>query len=110
VLRRRSSRPRGTGSNELRKQRREEAEAARDAELDEWDALMYEAHSVTFEADMLAHRLACGLADLDEGRQFLADVDTTTNVYIDLSYLEHTCRTMELGGHVSPGEDFDDAD
>jgi hypothetical protein len=91
--------------NELRKQQREEAEAAREAELDQWDALMHEAHSVTFEADMLAHRLAYGLATLDEGRQFIADTDTTTNVYIDLSYLEHTCRMMELGGHISPGED-----
>lgn len=96
MLRRGRPSPRGTGPNELRRQRRLEAEAARDAELDEWDALMAEAHSVTFEADMLAHRLAYGLAGLDEARQFISDTDTTANVYIDLSYLEHTCLMMEL--------------
>jgi hypothetical protein len=80
----------------MRKQRRQqEADAARDAELDEWDELMYEAHSVTREADMLAHRLAYGLAELDEGRRFAADTDAP-NVYIDLSYLEHTISMKEL--------------
>jgi hypothetical protein len=101
VLRRRSPRPRGTGPNELRKQRRQDAEAAREAELDQWDATMMEAHSVTFEADGLAHRLAYGLATLDEARQFISDTDTSANPYIDLAYLEHTCLMVEIAQATS---------
>ena len=87
--------------DELRKQRRQEAEAAREAELDAWDELMAEAHSVTREADMLAHRLAYGLADLDEARRFISDTDTSANPYIDLAYLEHTCLMVEIAQATS---------
>jgi hypothetical protein len=88
--------------DDLRKQRRrQEADAAREVELDQWDAMMAEAHSVTFEADMLAHRLAYGLATLDEARQFISDTDTSANPYIDLAYLEHTCLMVEIAQATS---------
>lgn len=64
-------------------------------ELDELDALMFDAHTVTFEADMLAHRLVYGLVGMDEARQFLEATDTSENVYIDLSYLENTIQLLE---------------
>jgi hypothetical protein len=81
---------------EARKQRRLKAAEAEERWLDEHDALVYEAAEVTYNADLLAHRLAYGLAGLEEARQFISDTDTSANVYIDLSYLEHTCWMMEL--------------
>jgi ClpP class serine protease len=81
---------------EARKQRRLEAAEAEERWLDEHDALVFAAAEVTFQADMLAHRLAYGLADLDEARQFLAGTGASANPYIDLAYLEHTCLMVEI--------------
>jgi hypothetical protein len=75
-----------------------EAEAAENERLDQWDALMAEAHEVTNKADMLAHRLVYGLATLDEARQFMEDTDTSENVYIDLSWLQSTFLMMGGAG------------
>jgi len=72
-----------------------------DEEMDELDALVYAAHEVTFQADMLAHRLVYGLVELDEARQFLPDTDTSANVYIDVSYLENTILMMEVSQHAA---------
>jgi len=72
-----------------------------DEEMDELDALMFEAHAVTFEADMVAHRLVYGLVPLDEARQFVADTDTS-NVYVDLSYLENTIILLEMSSALGP--------
>lgn len=82
---------------------REEVE---DDDQDEMDALIYAAHEVTFEAAMLAHRIAYGVADLDEGRKFLADTDTSANVYIDLSWLEQICSIVEAGLYQPPAHGF----
>jgi hypothetical protein len=89
----------------LRKQRREEAEAARDAELDAWDATMMEAHDVTFEADMLAGRLFAGMAPLAELQEFLAANSASSNAYADLASLEGACMLLGLDpstGAVQP--------
>ena len=72
-----------------------------DEELDEHDARVYVAADVNFQADMMAHRLAYGLVGLDEAWQFLADTDTSANVYIDLSYLEGTIFLMETQAHLA---------
>lgn len=82
----------------MRRQRRDEAQGAEDRRLDDLDAQIFEAHEVTLRADMLGHRLAYGLVDLDECRQFLADTDTSDNPYIDLSFLEHAYLMAE--GHA----------
>jgi hypothetical protein len=96
VLRRRSPSPRGTGPNELRKQRRQEAVAAREAELDEWDELMAEAHDVTQHANLLAGRLFAGLASLAELREFLASNPASSNAYADLASLDGACMILGL--------------
>jgi hypothetical protein len=50
---------------------------------------------------MMAHRLAYGLVDLEEARQFVADTDTSGNVYVDLSYLEFTILMVEIASALA---------
>jgi hypothetical protein len=105
MLRRRSPSPRGTGPNELRKQRRQEADAAREAEMDQWDELMYEAHDVTQQANSLAGRLFAGLAPLAELQEFLASDPASSNAYADLTSLDGACMLLGLDpstGAVQP--------
>jgi hypothetical protein len=96
VLRRGRPSPRGTGPNEPRKQRRLEAEAAREAEMDQWDELMYEAHDVTQHANLLAGRLFAGMAPLAELQEFLASNSASSNAYADLASLEGACMVLGL--------------
>jgi hypothetical protein len=72
-----------------------------DDELDELgadalDELVYAAYDLTFQADNMGLQLAYGLVELDEAKEFLADLDTTANPYIDVSYLESTCLLVEM--------------
>jgi hypothetical protein len=85
--------------DELRKhgpQEAEEAEAAREAALDEWDALMYEAHDVTQQANSLAGRLFAGMAPLAELQEFLASNPASSNAYADLASLDGACMLLGL--------------
>lgn len=83
-------------SQRKERERREQAAADLEREQDELDELIIEAGDVTYQADLLAHRLAYGLVDVDEARQFLADTDTTANPFIDLAFLEHTVIMTEM--------------
>jgi hypothetical protein len=87
-----------TGLGDARRQRRLDAEAVRDAELDEWDELMMEAHDVTQQANLLAGRLFAGLAPLAELQEFLASNPANSNAYADLASLEGACMLLGLDG------------
>jgi hypothetical protein len=67
-----------------------------DDELDEWDALMAEAHALTSQADMLGLRLMNGSATVEEVQQFLADHPASGNPYASMATLEGVCVFLGL--------------
>jgi hypothetical protein len=66
----------------------------RERELDEWDALMYEAHEITHQADTLALRMAMGTATPSEVQEFLAT--DHGNPYASLASVEVQCASLGL--------------
>ena len=72
----------------------EQAHEERERELDEWDALMAEAYEITRQADMLALRLAMGMATPTEAQEFLATVHG--NAYANLGNLTFECAALGL--------------
>ena len=75
----------------------EAAHEARERKLDEWDALMAEAHELTYQADLLAVRLLNhDAAALPDTQQFLADHPSSTNPYVSMASLEFACMTLGL--------------
>jgi CRISPR/Cas system-associated exonuclease Cas4 (RecB family) len=79
---------------DLRRAAAEDAHEQRERELDEWDALMYEAHEITHQADTLALRMAMGTATPSEVQEFLAT--DHGNPYADLASVELQCAALGL--------------
>ena len=74
----------------------EAAHEARERELDEWDALMVEAHDLTYQADLLGLRLLNDVEVLPEVQQFLADHPASANPYANMATLEGVCMLRGL--------------
>ena len=81
---------------EQRRRAAEEAYEQRERELDEWDAMMAEAHEITHQADTLAARMALGMATLSEVQDFLASDPQGANPYVDLRALTTQCLLMDI--------------
>jgi hypothetical protein len=72
----------------------QEAHEQRERELDEWDALMAEAHEITRQAETLACGLALGTTTLGDVQDFLAT--DHGNAYADLTSLQWGCIACGL--------------
>lgn len=72
----------------------EQAHEQRERELDEWDALMAEAREITRQADMLALRMAMGMATPTEAQEFLAT--DHGNPYANFGNVTFECAALGL--------------